>query len=183
MDTTPISADELDALIPAIVTKEELDAFEANNIRKALNWADGNTRLRRSLLSDTSLRELHQRMFGETWRWAGQYRKTEKNIGIEPFRVSSEVRNLVEDVKCWLEFSSDSPADSSYSPAEITARFHHRLVSIHPFPNGNGRHARLATDLLCQAQGWPLPNWNRGGYIEALQRADVGDFGPIIEFF
>lgn len=124
-------------------------------------------------------------MFGATWKWAGTYRKTQKSIGVESFRISTEIRNLLEDVKCWLE-------NQTYPPIEIAARFHHRLVQIHPFANGNGRHARLATDLLCQFHGWRVSPWGDGDlvqagnlrqrYIEALRSADEYDYAPLIAF-
>lgn len=182
---TPITPDEAGGLIPSIATQSELNTFEAINIVEAANWAIGNKRFLRTLLSDDGLRRLHKRMFNRTWKWAGVYRLTQTSIGVEAYRISMEVRNLIADVKCWLEFSS-------YPPAEIAARFHHRLVEIHPFVNGNGRHARLATDLLCEFQCWPISKWGaanlvqdgeiRRRYIQALKSADRRDYVPLIEF-
>lgn len=124
-------------------------------------------------------------MFGQTWKWAGSFRLTQKSIGVEAERISTELHNLLEDVKWWLDFAS-------YEPREIAARFHHRLVSIHLFPNGNGRHARLATDLLCRREGWQMPSWGasdlvrpgdaRSRYIAALKSADGHDIQPLIAF-
>lgn len=182
---SPIDPDEAAGLIPSIATQSELNTFEAINIGEAANWAIGNKRFLRTLLSDDGLRRLHKRMFNRTWKWAGVYRITQKSIGVEAYRISMEVRNLVADVECWLKFSS-------YTSAEVAARFHHRLVEIHPFANGNGRHARLATDLLCEFQGWPISKWGatnlvkdgevRRSYIQALKSADGRDFAPLIEF-
>jgi Fic-DOC domain mobile mystery protein B len=124
-------------------------------------------------------------MFRDTWRWAGTYRRTQKSIGVEAYRVATEVRNLLDDLTYWLEFNT-------YSPAETVARFHHRLVQVHPFANGNGRHARLATDLLCEREGWPISEWGacdfvqmsetRSQYIKALRSADAYDLGPLLAF-
>lgn len=182
---TPIDADEAVGLIPSLSTQAELNIFEAIDIGEAMNWAFGNKRFLRMLLTEEALRRLHRKMFERTWKWAGTYRRTEKNIGVEPYRIAVEVRNLLADVECWLQYGS-------YSAPEIAARFHHRLAEIHPFPNGNGRHARFATDLLCQRQGWPLSIWGasdlvqagdvRAEYMRALRLADARDFEPLIAF-
>jgi len=182
---TPIDPDESEGLIPSIAVQSELNAFEAQGILSATLWASGNKRFLRTLLTDSGLRELHRRMFRSVWKWAGTYRKTQKSIGVESYRISTEVRNLVSDTQTWIDHRS-------YEPPEIAARFHHRLVEIHPFPNGNGRHARLATDLLCEREGWPLSLWGasdlvqpsevRRAYIEALRAADRRDYGPLIDF-
>src|ERR1019366_7178919 len=149
---TPIELDEADGLIPSLSTRAELNAFEAMNIAEALGWARGNKKLLRHLLSIDTLQLLHERMFDKTWRWAGSIRMTEKSIGVAQHEILPDLRAFTDDVECWLEFDS-------YTPAEIAARFHHRLVFIHPFANGNGRHARLATDLLCEKQNWKLSDW------------------------
>jgi Fic-DOC domain mobile mystery protein B len=149
---TPIDPEEAEGLIPSISTRAELNAFEALNIAEALGWAHGNRKNHRDLLSIETLRLLHKRMFNKTWRWAGAIRITEKSIGVAPHQILPCLRALTDDVKVWLDFGS-------YPPREISARFHHRLVQIHPFPNGNGRHARFATDLLCERQGWMLSEW------------------------
>jgi len=95
----------------------------------------------RNILSERFVRELHKRMFGSTWAWAGAFRTTEKNIGVDPAQIAVRLRDLLEDVRYWIEHNT-------YPVDEIALRFHHRLVVIHPFPNGNGRHARLMTDVL-----------------------------------
>jgi Fic-DOC domain mobile mystery protein B len=182
---TPIDPEEAQGLIPSLSTQGELNEFEALNISEATVWAQRSRKLRANLLSQESLRTLHKRMFDKTWKWAGKYRVTQKNIGCEAWRISTENTNLVEDVRVWI-------ASSTYLPDEIAARFHHRLVSIHAYPNGNGRHARLATDLLCQQMGVPLPSWGSGSlvdagvarvsYLKALRAADQRDLEPLIRF-
>ena len=147
---TPLDPDESEGLIPSHVsTRGELDELEEANIQEGLRWAHGKA-LRRGqrtdVLTEDFLYELHQQMFGAVWEWAGQVRKTDKNIGIDKFQVRPEVRKLVEDTQYWRE-------NEVYAPDEMAVRFHHRLVSIHPFPNGNGRHARMAADLLVQQAG------------------------------
>jgi Fic-DOC domain mobile mystery protein B len=183
--STPLDPDESRGLVPSLSTQAELNEFEFLNIAEAMRWAESSRRIRGDLLSSETLRLLHKRMFDKTWRWAGHYRITQKSIGVEAFRISSELHGIVEDAKCWLEFGS-------YPPDEVAARFHHRLVWIHPFPNGNGRHARLAADLLGQREGWPPFSWGAGlsadsttvrrTYIDALRRADGNDFEPLVEF-
>jgi Fic-DOC domain mobile mystery protein B len=182
---TPLDPDEAAGLVPGhITTREQLDEWEAENILAGERWAAGSAK-RRAVLDDAFLRELHRQMFERTWKWAGAYRASEKNIGIAPERVAEEVHKLVEDTKAQLA-AKVAPID------EIAARFHHRLVSIHPFPNGNGRHARLLTDLLLAANGaQPFP-WGRGDlehagearerYLAALRAADARDFAPLLAF-
>jgi len=182
---TPLDPDESAGLVPGhIATREQLDEWEVENILAGERWAAGAAK-RREILDDAFLRELHRRMFERTWKWAGSYRASEKNIGIAPERVAVEVRKLLEDTKARLA-GKVAPAD------EIAARFHHRLVSIHPFPNGNGRHARLLTDLLLAANGAEPFTWGRGDlehagearerYLAALRAADARDFAPLLAF-
>jgi len=182
---TPIDPNEAEGLIPPITTQAELNEFEALNIVEGLLWAQRSRRVKRDLLTPDTLRLLHKQMFGKTWRWAGTYRLTQKSIGCEAWKISSELKNLAEDTRCWLQFES-------YSAEEIMARFHHRLVAIHPFANGNGRFARLATDILCEQRGWRLSSWGsrslvevgttRKEYIQALQAADINDYTRLIKF-
>jgi Fic-DOC domain mobile mystery protein B len=175
---TPIDPDEVEALLPAhIHTRSELNLWEQANILEAARWAK---RARGSPLSDTALRELHRRMFVETWRWAGRYRTSDKNIGVHWPAISTEVRNLVDDGRHWLEHGT-------HELDEAVARLHHRLVKIHPFPNGNGRHARLWCDMVLRANGRPPFEWRsrdgepRRAYIAALRDADGHDYGPLLE--
>ena len=172
-------------LIPALTTQNELNEYEFLNISEAIAWTESNRRVKFTILETATLKTLHRQMFGKTWRWAGSFRQTQKSIGVEAERIATELHNLLEDVKCWLEFGS-------FETREIAARFHHRLVSIHLFPNGNGRHARLATDILCAREGWPMPTWGasdlvhssdaRSRYIAALRAADGHDIQPLIVF-
>lgn len=182
---TPLDPDEAEGLVPALSTQQELNQFEAQNILEALLWARSSRAIRKQLLSVDTLKQLHRRMFDQTWKWAGRFRLTQKSIGVEAYRISTELTNLVEDVKVWIEFAT-------YSTEEIAVRFHHRLVQIHPFPNGNGRHARLATDLLCEQLSIPLFTWGSGdlirdsdvrrSYIQALQSADAHDYSLLMAF-
>ena len=182
---TPLDPDESAGLVPGhIATREQLDEWEADNILAGERWAARATR-RRTILDDAFVRELHRRMFERTWRWAGSYRTSEKNIGVAPERIAVEVRNLLEDVKVQLT-GKVVPLD------EIAAKFHHRLVSVHPFPNGNGHHSRLMTDLLLAANGAAPFTWGRGDlmhagearekYLAALCAADARDFAPLLAF-
>ncbi len=186
---TPIDPDEADGLIPEHVsTRGELDELEEANIQEGLTWAVQRAvlgRKRADVLSESFLYELHKRMFGAVWTWAGKVRLTDKNIGVAKHIVRPEVRKLVEDARYWRE-------ENVYSHEELAVRFHHRLVSIHPFPNGNGRHARLMADLIAQQSGLEPFSWGRtsltktsdlqSAYIDALRSADKGDFGPLMAF-
>lgn len=182
---TPLSAEELDELLPNhLTTRAQLNGWEQRNILEAERW--GFTRRGTSdVLSTSFLRALHGKMFEHTWRWAGHLRTTDKNIGVPKFQVPVELTNACADAKQWVEAAV-------YAPPESAVRFHHRLVWIRPFPDGNGRHARLAADLLLHSLGLPRLDWSgagiRGGasvrdtYIDALRAADEGDFRPLLEF-
>jgi Fic-DOC domain mobile mystery protein B len=181
---TPLTYEEREQLIPTYITlRSELNEAEQINIAQANRWL---VRMRaRDVLSDAFLRELHKRMFGGVWQWAGEYRQTPRNIGIDAYRIPVEVRQLVDDVRYHVDHES-------FAPDEIAVRFSHRLVSIHPFPNGNGRHSRMAGDLLALQLGQPRFTWGsvnlidagqtRKTYIKALQTADKGDIEPLREF-
>ena len=182
---TPLDDDKAEGLLPDhLATKGQLNAWEQVNIANAVDWL-GRRSGNDSILTDHFFKELHKRMFSATWSWAGKYRRTLKNIGDLPEEISELVRNLVADTEYWIEHDS-------YDPDEIGARFHHRLVAIHPFPNGNGRHARLLTDALLRQLGSDPFSWgsgsidDRGGvrdeYIHALQCADDGEYGPLFGF-
>lgn len=180
---TPIDPDEVEGLIPDhVATRGELDELEEANIQDGLEWA---LRSSREVLSEEFLYELHSRMFDAVWTWAGKVRLTDKNIGVDKNIVRTEVRKLIGDAQYWRE-------NSVYEPDELAVRFHHRLVSIHPFPNGNGRHARLMADLLVRELGEDSFSWGgvsltntselRTAYIGALRAADEGDVGPLVKF-
>lgn len=180
---TPLDADELASLIPGhITTQSDLNEWEQLNIEHGEDWA---RKQRKEILNESFLRELHRQMFGETWRWAGEFRTSDKNIGVDWLKISVELRKLLDDVRYQIEHAS-------YTPDEIAVRFHHRLVAIHPFPNGNGRHARLMGDLLAERLRQPRFTWGsrslvdpgetRQRYISALQAADVRDYAPLLAF-
>ena len=182
---TPLHPDEADGLrMPHITMQRELNRWEQDNINDAVNWT---RRMRRSdILTEAFLCTLHEKMYGKVWQWAGAFRKTDKNIGGQWSRVPSELRQLLDDVTYWQ-------AHDTYPVDEIAARFHHRLVLIHLFPNGNGRHARLATDLLLVKVLKALPfSWGQGNlveagetrrqYIQALKAADNHDYTGLLAF-
>jgi Fic-DOC domain mobile mystery protein B len=181
---TPLTAGEREQLIPTYITlRSELNEAEQINIAHANRWL-GRMR-KRDVLDDAFLRDLHKRMFGEVWKWAGQYRLTARNIGIDAYRIPTEVRTLVDDVRFWI-------ANATYPPDEIAVRFSHRLVSIHPFPNGNGRLSRLIGDLLAMQLGQSRFTWGRANlvcagatrraYVEALRAADADNIEPLLIF-
>jgi Fic-DOC domain mobile mystery protein B len=180
---TPLTPEEMRELIPAhIAFRRELNEAEQENIARAQDWALGR---RRDPLSEKFVKDLHRQMFGEVWRWAGRFRTSPRNIGIDYWEIPVALRQLLDDVKAWIEYKS-------YPPDEIAVRFHHRLVQIHPFPNGNGRHARLMADLLVMRLGGERFSWGRESlrdagamrqrYIAALQAADNHDTGPLLAF-
>ncbi|MGO8758317.1 MAG: mobile mystery protein B [Terracidiphilus sp.] len=183
---TPLTTEEQADLIPSLATREELNEWERQNILEANIWAfDEKSLGRRDPLTEPYVRALHKRMFDQTWKWAGRYRTTEKNIGIPFYQIQNSLAALLGDARYWLQHES-------YAPDEIAVRFHHRLVFIHPFTNGNGRHARLMADVLAKRQGRPVFTWGgaelaqagdfRRQYIEALRAADRNEIQPLIEF-
>jgi len=184
---TALGPEEHLDLIPSLSTRAELNEAERANIHVARVWAmRPRTLARPDLLTDAFARELHKRMFNQIWRWAGRYRKTEKNLGWELARVTEGMRNAFDDVRAWIEFST-------YPLQEAAVRLHHRLVVIHPWPNGNGRHSRLIADIMIAAsQGEELTWGSRGNlvaigdarrrYLEAIKQADKGNFNPLLTF-
>jgi Fic-DOC domain mobile mystery protein B len=181
---TPLTGEEGEQLLPTyIAVRAELNEAEHINIAQAMRWLARGRGF--NVLDDADLRQLHKRMFGQVWKWAGQYCTTPRNIGIEAYRIPTEVRLLVDDARYWLE-------NGTYLPDNLAIRFSPRLVSIHPFPNGNGRHSRIAGDLLAQKLGQKPFTWGRRGlvdagvtrkaYVAALQAGDGGEIGPLLEF-
>jgi Fic-DOC domain mobile mystery protein B len=183
---TPLSPEEQNDLIPALTTKEELNEWERQNILEAYGWVfDLRNLHRQDPLSEAYLRAMHRRMFDQTWKWAGKYRSSEKNIGIPHYQIREALAAVLGDARYWLEHQT-------FQPDELAVRFHHRLVWIHPFANGNGRHARMMADVIVQRQGKPAFTWGsadivsqgdfRSYYIEALRAADASDLRPILKF-
>ncbi|NTU70958.1 MAG: mobile mystery protein B [Coriobacteriia bacterium] len=189
---TPIDPDDAKGLIPTwVATRGDLNNAEQENIARAIAWTSsrGGPQSVEALLSDEMLRALHKRMFGDVWRWAGTYRQHETNLGAPWLYVPTQVRELLADVRVQTSNARQLP----WPADELAVRFHHRLVAIHPFPNGNGRHARLAADLLVELLGeqffsWGARDLNREGaareaYLDALRRADRElDYGPLLLF-
>jgi len=182
-DETPLTAEERRDLIPAhIAFRAELNKAEQENIARGQDWALAR---RRDVLTEKFTKDLHRKMLGDVWRWAGRFRTSERNLGIPYFEIPVALRQLLEDAKTWIEFGT-------HPPDEIAVRFHHRLVQIHPFPNGNGRHSRLMADLLIMRLGGERFTWGsasiqqpgdvRRRYIDGLKAADTHDFAPLLEF-
>jgi Fic-DOC domain mobile mystery protein B len=180
---TPLTPEEMRDLLPAhIAYRRELNEAEQENIARAQEWA---LNRRRDLLSEKFVKDLHRQMLGDVWRWAGRLRTSERNIGIAYWEIPGALRQLLDDTKAWIEYNT-------YPPDEIAVRFHHRLVQIHPFPNGNGRHARLMADLLVMRLGRERFSWGRESlrdagamrqrHIAALQAADNHDTDPLLAF-
>jgi Fic-DOC domain mobile mystery protein B len=182
---TPLSAEEIADLIPSLATKEELNEWERENILVAREWAIRNRTSPIEMVTDEYIRKLHQKMFDETWKWAGKYRKTEKTIGVPVHEIRDRLGILFGNARFWIE-------KSTYSADEMAVRFHHDLVFIHPFPNGNGRHGRLIADVLVMRLGQPAFSWGsrelvkqgeaRDEYLKAQKVADAGDIRPLLEF-
>ena len=185
-DATPLAPEEREGLRQAWITlRSERNAAEQDNIVNGATWARRPRQVRRELLNDGFARTVHQRMFGDVWSWAGTYRLTERNIGVEAHRIANDTIMMFDDMRYWRD-NNTLPAD------ELAVRLHHRLVYIHPFPNGNGRHARLMADLLIKRLGREPFSWGGGtlhdvgelrtAYVEALRAADNHDIEPLLAF-
>lgn len=185
LGATPLDGEELEGLVPThLVSRGQLNEWEQRNIESALLWLNRQRRPRP--LEEAWLRRLHREMFGQSWRWAGQYRSSDKSIGADWRQIRLQVPALLGDITYQVDHRVE-PVD------QIAIRFHHRLVSIHPFPNGNGRHARLIADVLIEQLGAPRFSWGgssslveasslRQRYIAALQIADRGDIKALLAF-
>ncbi len=183
---TPLADEELADLKPDLSSKEELNEWERENILQAANWAfHSKTVNEEDPVTEPYIRELHRQMFSETWKWAGKYRLTEKNIGVLVHEIQQRLAELLGDVRYWIEHKT-------YEVDEIAIRFHHRLVAIHPFANGNGRHARMIADVLATKLGAKAFTWGnadivhegeaRTVYLNGLRAADKGDYVPLLRF-
>lgn len=181
---TPLEPEEREGLLQTwIAYRSELNQAEQTNIEAGAAWA--NRQRRQDILTDAFVKRLHGRMFGDVWAWAGNYRRTERNIGVDPIHIPIELRMALDDARYQIEHGA-------YPPDEIAVRLHHRLVAIHPFPNGNGRTTRLMADLLAIRLEQEPFTWGRvsltnvsetrAQYIAALIAADNNDIGPLLDF-
>jgi len=184
---TPLDEDEKEGLlIPTIATRGELDEFEQQNIEHAIKWTLTKNFMKQKIFSESFIKDVHKRMYKDVWKWAGEFRKTNKNIGVDKWSISIELKKLLDDAIFWVE-------NETYTPDEIAIRFKHRLVSIHCFPNGNGRHSRLMADIIIDkifkkpVFSWGTANLTREGdarteYIKAIKAADLGDYSLLLAF-
>lgn len=183
---TALTPEEEADLVADVSNQQDLNEWERQNILAAASWALDSRRFSlRDPLEEAYVRDLHRHMFDQTWKWAGQYRMTEKNIGVAPYQIREEVAKLLGDIRFWVD-------NSVYGTDEIGVRLHHRLVSVHPFPNGNGRHSRLMTEVVLARLGVAPFTWGSGDltasgnirnrYITALRSADSGDINPLLSF-
>jgi len=184
---TPIDEDEKKGLlIKSITTNGELNEHEQLNIENAVEWIIQTKFNPDKILTEQFIKKVHKKMYSDVWKWAGEFRKSEKNIGVEWINISVELKYLLDDTKYWIE-------NKIYSPDEIAIRFKHRLVKIHCFPNGNGRHSRIMADIIIESVfGKDIFTWNnsnmikpdetRKKYITAVKEGDQGNIKPLIEF-
>ncbi len=184
---TPIDEDEKEGLlIPTITTRGELDEFEQLGVEKAIEW----TRKRKfgfqQILTEEFVRELHKKMFDDIWKWAGQFRTSNKNLGVDKNQIRTEIKKLLDDCRYWIDHKV-------FDEDKIAVRFSHRIVTIHPFSNGNGRHSRLIADILVSHGFGQLPfSWGsinltapgaaRSAYLKALREADENEYQSLIKF-
>lgn len=183
---TPIDPDEAAGLIPKhLLTQDQLNEWEQANITKGEIWLFRQKLSLEEFATIQFVKKSHKKMFDNTWRWAGMFRTTDKNIGICRSKISVELQKLCGDLLYQIK-------NETYSKEEIAIRFHHRLVSIHCFSNGNGRHARIITDYLLSLMGCEKFKWgkrdlikineSRKKYIKALQEADKGNYDSLLIF-
>jgi len=184
---TPLDEDEKEGLlIPTIATREELDEFEQQNIEEAMQWVLSRSIKAETIFTKKFICTLHKRMYGDIWDWAGTFRKTNKNLGIDKWQIPMSIKTLCDDALFWVE-------QKTFAPDEMALRFKHKIVSIHCFPNGNGRHSRLMADvIISKVYNMSLFNWGandlvhqgetRSTYLKAVKTADFGDYQQLLEF-
>ncbi|ERM81997.1 hypothetical protein P872_07530 [Rhodonellum psychrophilum GCM71 = DSM 17998] len=184
---TPLDEDEKEALlIPTIASREELDEFEQHNIEEAMQWVLSRPLTAKTILTEKFICNLHQRMYGDVWAWAGKFRKTGKNLGIDKWQIPTALKILCDDTYYWIQ-------NKTFTADETALRFKHRIVSIHCFANGNGRHSRLMADVIIgKVYKMPLFSWGtddlvhegkaRSNYLQAVRAADKGDFEQLLRF-
>lgn len=184
---TPLDEDEKDGLlIKSISTRGELDEFEQQNIEDAIQWSLTRKFKLEQILSESFIQDLHRKMYGRVWSWAGKFRKTNKNIGVDKQEIAIALRTLLDDAKYWVEHNI-------YEPDEVAIRIKHRIVSIHCFPNGNGRHSRMIADLVIEkiykqsVFSWGGANLSdnldiREQYLTAIRKADKGEYDLLMKF-
>lgn len=185
---TPLEEEEReDLLISTITTREELDEYEQFNIQNAIQWMLGRNFKKETILTETFVRQVHKKMYGEVWSWAGEFRKSNKNMGVDRFQIPTALHTLFGDCNFWID-------NNSYPPDEIAVRFKHRVVYIHCFPNGNGRHSRMMGDLMIEhIFNRDVFSWGSKGnliqegeardkYIAAVKAADANNIVPLLKF-
>lgn len=184
---TPLDEEEKEGLlIPTIATRGELDEFEQQNIEQAVQWGLMRSFKPETIFTEEFVRRVHKRMYANVWAWAGDFRKSNKNIGVDKWQIPTELKYLLGDAKYWVE-------NKTYSPDEIAVRFKHRIVSIHCFSNGNGRHSRFMADIIIEKIfKHPVFTWGahnlsrqsdtRASYLSAIKAADKGDLAPLLAF-
>jgi Fic-DOC domain mobile mystery protein B len=184
---TPLEEEEKEGLrIGFITTHGELDEYEQQNIEIAIQWILGRSFKPDLVFTEPFIRNIHKRMYSEVWSWAGDFRNTQKNIGTDYWKIPIELKQLLDDTRYWHEHEI-------YPPAEIAIRFKHRIVSIHCFPNGNGRHSRLMADIIIEKlYKLPVFTWGaanlsktsdtRKEYLNAVKAADKGNYSLLLAF-
>lgn len=184
---TPLDEEEKEGLkLEHITTKSELDEFEQKNIEEAILWLYGRKLKVKQILTEKFVLDLHKRMYSEVWSWAGKIRTTEKNIGVKSYLIATELKQLLDDTNFWIE-------KETFPPDEIAIRFKHRLVSIHCFANGNGRHSRLMADIIIEkifnqsVFSWGTNDLYSEGevrdiYIKSVKEGDKHNIEPLIKF-
>ncbi len=184
---TPLEEDEKEGLlIPTIATRGELDEFEQQNIEQAVQWTLSRKFKQSYIFTESFVRDVHKRMYNRVWKWAGEFRKTNKNIGVESWQIPIELKTLLDDAIFWA-------GHNTYPAEEIAIRFKHRIVCIHCFPNGNGRHSRLMADIIIEKiYNLPVFTWGaanlfgegdiRTAYLKAIKTADKGDYSLLMAF-
>lgn len=181
---TSLDPDErLGLKIKSIASLEELNFFEQKNIEKAIEWSMKKNLSSKEILSVHFLDSLHKKMYGDVWAWAGKHRLTNKNIGVDKFQIPVKIQSLLEDCKYWI-------LHKIFAEDEIAIRLKHKIVSIHIYANGNGRHSRLLADIFLEKVFQKkIFSWGRNTnlennkrYILAIQKADLGNYEDLLSF-
>ncbi|MBT3984304.1 MAG: mobile mystery protein B [Bacteriovoracaceae bacterium] len=174
---TPVDESIRKDLIPDHINDmTELYESEIENIALGIEWAKTTKKNHRDYFTWL---EVHKHMFNDVWKFAGNTRKVELNNPdfLMPYEILPQLKDLQENLIFWLE-------NKTFDDRELMARVHERLLTIHPFKDGNGRWARLLVNMICEKQNIEVPSWGkeikeddkrRSIYISAVKKARKDD--------
>jgi len=149
------------------------DHLEATNHAEALDYLKNLVNKKHTEISENDILDIHKLVLQKIDQDnAGRYRTVPVRIaGSEVIMPNPlKVPDLMHELISWLKSTAGHPAT-------LAADAHYKLVSIHPFVDGNGRTARLLMNLILMQFGYPpaiINNQIRRSYIDAVEQAQLG---------